>query len=198
MANHQFIKVAIEGMTCASCVRRVEKALLKVPGVASAEVNLATETAVAAVPVGVRVDDLIAAVRAAGYDARPAQVARPAGPDRTWWPVVAAALLTLPLVLPMLGEPLGADWGLPGWLQWLLATPVQFVLGARFYKAGWKALMARTGNMDLLVALGTSAAYGLSVYLMIKHWAHEMSHFYFEASANTLWLSRWKPSVQGA
>ena len=67
------------------------------------------------------------------------------------------------------------DWALPGWVQLLLATPVQFVLGARFYRAGWKALRARTGNMDLLVALGTSAAYGLSVYKLIAGTAWRIS-----------------------
>jgi P-type Cu+ transporter len=188
MSNQQFIKVSIEGMTCASCVQRVEKALLKVPGVSAAEVNLATETAVAAVPVGTRVETLISAVRAAGYEARPASETRPVTADRSWWPVLASALLTLPLVLPMIAGPFGADWALHGWVQWLLATPVQLVLGARFYKAGWKALLAGTGNMDLLVALGTSSAYGLSLYLMVLHWGHEMTHFYFEASSAVITL----------
>ena len=159
----------IAGMTCASCVARVEKALAAVPGVRGASVNLATEKA--------RIDGvaapaaLIAALQAAGYAA---QVEAPAAPgaapsgDRaalpSWWPVAIASLLSLPLVAPMLGAPFGADWMLPGWLQWLLATPVQFWLGARFYRAGWHALRAGAGNMDLLVAIGTSAAYGLSLY----------------------------------
>ncbi|NIV39059.1 MAG: copper-transporting ATPase, partial [Anaerolineae bacterium] len=86
-----------------------------------------------------------------------------------WWPVVLAAVLSLPLVLPMVGMPFGADWALNGWVQLALATPVQFWLGARFYRAGWKALRAGTGNMDLLVALGTSAGYGLSLYLLFRH-----------------------------
>jgi Cu+-exporting ATPase len=77
---------------------------------------------------------------------------------------------------------------LPGWLQWLLATPVQFWLGARFYRAGWRAVKAGTGNMDLLVALGTSAAYGLSVYQLIVHGSHGMLHLYFEASAVVITL----------
>jgi Cu+-exporting ATPase len=80
-----------------------------------------------------------------------------------------------------------AGWALPGWLQLALATPVQFWLGVRFYRAGWKALRARTGNMDLLVALGTSAAYGLSVYMLWRHWEHE-PHLYFEASAAVISL----------
>ena len=77
-------------------------------------------------------------------------------------PVWIAAALSVPLVLPMIAGWIGSDWMLPAWVQWLLATPVQFVIGARFYKSGWKAARAGAGNMDLLVALGTSAAYGLS------------------------------------
>jgi Cu+-exporting ATPase len=91
-------------------------------------------------------------------------------------------------MLPMLAGPFGADWSLPGWVQLVLATPVQFVFGARFYRAGWKALLARSGNMDLLVALGTSAAYGLSLYLLVRHGDDGMAHLYFEASAVVITL----------
>lgn len=83
----------------------------------------------------------------------------------------------------MLGMLFGQDWTLNGWIQLALATPVQFWLGARFYRAGWKALRAGAGNMDLLVALGTSAGYGLSLYLLFKHAEHGTPHLYFEASA---------------
>jgi Cu+-exporting ATPase len=96
--------------------------------------------------------------------------------------------LSLPLVLPMLGMLFGADWVLPGWWQLALATPVQFWLGARFYRAGWKALKARSGNMDLLVALGTSAGYGLSLYLLLARGGHGTTHLYFEASAVVITL----------
>jgi Cu+-exporting ATPase len=82
----------------------------------------------------------------------------------------------------------GADWALPGWWQFALATPVQFWLGARFYRAGWKALKARAGNMDLLVALGTSAAWGLSVYELLRHGSGATGHLYFEASAVVITL----------
>jgi Cu+-exporting ATPase len=187
MQTSKLIKLPIEGMTCASCVRRVEKALKAVPGVASAEVNLATESAAVALAEGASADALVAAVRNAGYEARLAPLPKPRH-DRSWWPAAAAALLTAPLMLPMLGGLFGADWLLPAWMQLALATPVQFVLGARFYRAGWKALLARTGNMDLLVALGTSAAYGLSVYLMIEHAEHGMPHLYFEAGAAVITL----------
>jgi Cu+-exporting ATPase len=181
-ATH-LIKLPIEGMTCASCVTRVEKALKKVPGVAEAEVNLATETATVRLGAGAAPEALVEAVRKAGYEARLVPQAAPEH-DRSWWPVAVAAALTLPLALPMVGSPFGADWMLPGWLQLALATPVQFWLGARFYRAGWKALLARTGNMDLLVALGTSAAFGLSVYMLFKN----QHHYYFEASAAVITL----------
>jgi Cu+-exporting ATPase len=181
MQTANLIKLPIEGMTCASCVARVEKALKAVPGVGSAEVNLATEIATVALAEGAAPESLVAAVRKAGYEARFAPAPKVAK-DKSWWPVAAAATLSAPLLLPML-----AGWALPGWLQLALATPVQFWLGVRFYRAGWKALRARTGNMDLLVALGTSAAYGLSVYMLWRHWEHE-PHLYFEASAAVISL----------
>lgn len=187
----QQTELAIEGMTCASCVGRVEKALLAVPGVSAATVNLATEKATVTALAGVSFATLAAAIDKAGYVAKPVEATSTA-PSATglpqWWPVLVGALLTLPLMLPMLLESFGIDWTLDGWVQLALATPVQFWLGARFYRAGWKAVKAGTGNMDLLVALGTSAAYGLSVYLLWKHAEHGMSHVYFEASAAVITL----------
>ena len=179
----------VEGMTCASCVARVEKALRKVPGVTGASVNLATETATvhATTPV---TEAAIAAIRKAGYEARPREQATGAAPAaaREGREVAIAALLTAPLVVPMIADLLGRHWMLPAWIQFLLATPVQFYFGARFYRAGWKALLAGSGNMDLLVALGTSAAYFLSLYL----WATQGGgvHLYFEAAAVVITLVR--------
>jgi len=186
-------ELAIGGMTCASCVNRIEKALRAVPGVIDANVNLATERAhVRALP-ELSIEALVAAVVAAGYRANV-----PASPDlpqatpspgagaekddarerRHLWLAIA---LSLPLVLPMLALPFGVHAMLPGWVQFALATPVQFWLGARFYRAGWHALKARSGNMDLLVALGTSAGYGLSVWHLLAGGHH--AALYFEASA---------------
>lgn len=187
------VTLAIGGMTCASCVARVEKALLKVPGVASASVNLATERATIKYSPQTTPQDLIDAIARAGYDARLPATQAPAQPERSrlpdWWPVALSAALTLPLIVPMIGNALGLHWMLPGWLQLALATPVQFWLGARFYRGGWKALKARTGNMDLLVALGTSAAYGLSAYLLLFHRDAAMrGHLYFEAGAAVITL----------
>ena len=180
----------IEGMTCASCVNRVEKALLKVPGVNSAVVNLATEQATVCWRGPASDDALLSAVDKAGYAARALTPEQPATAwvAPPWWPVALSAALTLPLVAPMLLQLLGVDWMLNAWWQLVLATPVQFGLGWHFYRAAWKAVLAKAGNMDLLVALGTSAAYGLSLYMLFKHGEHGMAHLYFEASASVITL----------
>jgi Cu+-exporting ATPase len=176
--------LTIEGMTCASCVRRVEKALAQVPGVTAAEVNLATETA--RISGASDTAALIAAVRKAGYGAH-VHVEHETAAPAPLWPVLLAAALSLPLVVPMVGDLFGAHWMLPGWLQLALATPVQLGLGARFYVAAWKALRARSGNMDLLVAIGTSAGYGLSLWHLLTD-TDAMPHLYFEASAVVITL----------
>jgi len=182
------IELNIEGMTCASCVGRVERALLKVPGVRSAAVNLASERAHVEVIGTPDPAALIQAVEAAGYQASAGEQQQPAQDaerrlQRERWAVIAALLLAAPLVLPMFAELFGGHWMLPAWIQFLLATPVQFILGARFYVAGWKAVRAGAGNMDLLVAIGTSAGYGLSLYQWWATPTGQMPHLYFEASA---------------
>ena len=166
--KQQEFRLAIGGMTCSSCSLRVEKALRKVDGVLQAQVNLALETAsIIARPV-VTIDNLLQAVLAAGYQARAENA--PAKPiQHEARAVIICALLSLPLVLPMLAMPFGLHWMLPPWLQFALATPVQFVFGARFYRAAWGALRARSANMDLLVALGTTAAWSLSVWLWLSN-----------------------------
>ncbi|MES3019981.1 MAG: heavy metal translocating P-type ATPase [Pseudomonadota bacterium] len=186
------LALRIDGMTCASCVARVERALLKVPGVQSAAVNLATEQAEVVRDRSVAdTATLIRAVHDAGYEAHDlpdtADAPAPPSPAPSVRPVVVAALLSAPLLLPMLAAPFDphAHALVPGWLQWLLATPVQFWLGARFYRAGWSALRNGSANMDLLVALGTSAAYGLSVYELLRGAA---GHLYFESAAVVITL----------
>ncbi|MGW8464578.1 heavy metal translocating P-type ATPase [Pseudomonas sp. CLCA07] len=182
------LELSIDGMTCASCVGRVERALAKVPGVKSVSVNLANERAHLELLGHIDPQSLIAAVTKAGYSASVWEVEHPLTDTqqqrlhRERWALIMAIILALPLVLPMLLQPFGVHWMLPAWMQFLLATPVQFIFGARFYVAAWKAVRAGAGNMDLLVALGTSAGYGLSVY----EWATaagRMPHLYFEASA---------------
>lgn len=168
----------IEGMTCASCVKRVEKALQKVPGVSRALVNLATEKAHVEWQAAVgSSEELIAAVTQAGYKAQTVAEGKTSAPA-SYHPFLAS-LLTLPLVLPMLAAVFGWHFMLPAWLQLALTLPLQFGLGWRFYASAWKAVQARSGNMDLLVVLGTSAAFGLSLYQMGKGG----SHLYFESSA---------------
>jgi Cu+-exporting ATPase len=196
------VDLPIEGMTCASCTARVERALRRLPFVLDVSVNLASESARVTV-IGEAADRepaLAAAVEAAGYAVTPraapgpgeagaaAPGARPDDPvrrrlDAERRRVTIALALTAPLALPMLALPFGLHWMPPAWLQCLLATPVQFVLGARFYRAGWKALRAGTGNMDLLVAIGTSAAWGLSTWSWLTAPPGHAPHLYYEASA---------------
>jgi len=188
----QTIRLEIEGMTCATCVARLEKALRAVPGVSNVGVNLASESAQVELVSGVATArDLIQAVTAAGYGATATSDAATATPvDRTRG-LQRDALLALVLALPLLvGTHLslfGIAWSMPAWLQWLLATPVQFWCARRFYIAAAKAVRAGTGNMDLLVSLGTLAAYGLSLYLWLEggqeHGATHAPHLYFEAAA---------------
>ncbi|KMM79405.1 heavy metal translocating P-type ATPase [Pseudomonas deceptionensis] len=183
------LELDINGMTCASCAGRVEKALAKVPGVKNVSVNLASERAHIELFGEVDANVLINAVSQAGYGASVHQNEKSTQDDqqkrlhRERWALTLAIVLALPLVLPMVLAPFGMHWMLPAWAQFLLATPVQFILGARFYVAAWKAVKAGAGNMDLLVALGTSAGYGLSIYEWVTAAPGTMPHLYFEASA---------------
>ncbi|MCX7080223.1 MAG: heavy metal translocating P-type ATPase [Pseudomonas sp.] len=185
----QSLELSIGGMTCASCVGRVERALAKVAGVKSVSVNLANERAHLELLGQIPPATLIAAVSKAGYSASLWQSEQSTFTDqqqrlhRERWALLLAIILALPLVLPMLVQPFGLHWMLPAWVQFALATPVQFIFGARFYVAAWKAVRAGAGNMDLLVALGTSAGYGLSLYVWATATAGSMPHLYFEASA---------------
>jgi Cu+-exporting ATPase len=188
--NSEFFSLDIGGMTCASCVSRVEKALSKIPGVEAATVNLATEQARVRIKRGSsNLAEIIALVQKTGYEAKESSVRGHLDQKgvKSFWAadglgrVILSFLLSAPLFLPMLLMPFGMHWSLTGWWQLALATPVQFILGWRFYVAGYKSLMAGAGNMDLLVALGTSAAYGLSLYILLtSSHAHEL---YFEGSA---------------
>lgn len=190
--NSDFYTLDIGGMTCASCVARVEKTMGNIPGVEAATVNLATEQAKIRVSHGsaIRIEDIISLIKKTGYEAKESTLhnSRSEPSSKLFWAhdglgrVLLSFILSAPLVLPMLFMPFGIHWSLSPIWQFALATPVQFILGWRFYKAGYKSLMAGAGNMDLLVALGTSAAYGLSVYQM---WVapHAHQELYFEGSA---------------
>tara|TARA_B100001939_G_scaffold86036_1_gene73653 strand:+ start:8644 stop:10914 length:2271 start_codon:yes stop_codon:yes gene_type:complete len=192
--NSQEAFFAIDGMTCASCVARVEKAVLGVQGVSSVTINLATERAYvygrefspeavqsAIAGAGYKASYLTDGAGSPGGDA--SDKTRSAKSDKELRHVLIGTVLSLPLLAGMVGSLLDADWALPGWLQLVLATPVQFWLGGRFYNGAVKAVRARAGNMDLLVVLGTSAAFGLSLYLMLTAGAGETPHLYFEASS---------------
>ena len=195
-SSEQVWQLGIAGMTCASCVARVERALKKVPGVEEASVNLATESARVRSAAALTREMISAAVQNAGYEPvwpsdapDDAEAGKAQAPDLERRHLLMAVALSTPLVLPMFALLFGAHWMLPGWLQLVLATPVQFWLGARFYRAGWGALKAGSGNMDLLVAIGTSAAYGLSVHQLLAPAAHHGEvHLYFEASAVVITL----------
>ena len=188
----QAYDIGIGGMTCASCVARVEKALKKVPGVDAASVNLATESAHITVHGPDASEGVLRrAIRDAGYEPLAPADTNAMQATSAWTgfaPVAMGLLLSAPLVLPMLGDLFGRHWMLPAWLQFMLATPVQFILGARFYRAGWHALKALTGNMDLLVSIGTTAGWLLSVWLWLSAHEGHAPHLYFEGSAVVITL----------
>lgn len=190
------VDLTIEGMTCASCSGRVERALRGVAGVATASVNLAAETA-QITGSGIAAATLIAAVQKAGYDAHDRktlssadEATRHATDARHEWVQLGiAAALTTPLLLSMIASLAGFAMALPGWAALALATPVQFWTGARFYRASYKALRAGAATMDVLVALGTSAAYGMSLYLLVRSWLiGGTPALYFDSSAIVITL----------
>ncbi|MFO7262954.1 MAG: heavy metal translocating P-type ATPase [Bacillota bacterium] len=180
--------LAISGMTCAACANRVERALKKVDGVVAVYVNLANEKAtVQYVPGQVDERQFIAAVEKAGYGA---QVMRPADEAarraarrrqelREWAAFWVGAVLSLPFLVQMVGDFAGWPWMMPPWWQFALATVVQFTIGWRFLRGAYAALRAGSANMDVLVAMGTLAAYGYSTALLFSGHTHG---FYFEAS----------------
>jgi Cu+-exporting ATPase len=187
------IDLDIKGMTCASCVNRVEKALKKDEGVLKASVNLATEKARVEIdPSKVNAQTLISLIEKAGYEANIPEAGKQIktaekenGSEKML--LIFSSLLTLPLIIPMFLEMVSVHWMLPPLWQLVLATPVQFMVGKRFYVSAYKALKAKTGNMELLVAIGTSAAYFLSLYHMLTS-THHMPTLYFESSAVVITL----------
>ncbi|CAA7612037.1 copper transporter [Magnetospirillum sp. LM-5] len=186
------LEFRIGGMTCAACSTRLEKVLGRVPGVEAASVNLAAERATIIGRAGAA--ELVVAVEKAGFtahliadgedstSAEEAQQARDLAHQWRWFWV--SAVLTLPLVAPMILAPFGSDWMLSGGWQWLLATPVQFGAGWRFYRGAWASLRGGAGNMDVLVALGSSAAYGMSAWVV----AQGHGGLYFEGAAAVVTL----------
>ena len=194
--NTQVVDLSVGGMTCAACAARIEKQLNKLPGV-EAVVNLASERAhVRFAPDTVDAQRILATVVKAGFTASVARdetreaekLAKMATYRRELVQFWIAAALTLPLLAEMVfmfGGSAHHDL-LPRWLQWLLATPVQFWIGRRFYVGAWKSLRAGAGNMDVLVALGTSTAWIVSAVVTAAGLHHQ--HVYFEASSTVITL----------
>ena len=188
-APQGYVELDLEGMTCAACAARIETNLNKLEGV-EASVNLATDRAtVRFEPARADVGKLIATVRDTGYDARVAQEGEirdhSAAHRKAFREFLVAAVLTAPSLAEMAAMASGRHGLLPGWLQFALATPVQFWSGWRFYAGAWKSLASGSANMDVLVALGTSAAYFLSAAVLLFG---APGHLYFEASAAVVTL----------
>ncbi len=188
------LELAIRGMTCAACATRIEKVLNRVPG-AQAVVNFATERATVRIANGAPdATALIAAVRRAGYDAHPVSADAPEAGDarqraqyrRELRHFLIAAVLTVPFMVQMAGMFLGGPHEMlpPVW-QAVLAAPVQFWIGGRFYAGAWHALRGGGANMDVLIALGTSMAYGYSLAVVALGLP---LHVYFEASVSIITL----------
>jgi Cu+-exporting ATPase len=188
------VTLNVGGMSCAGCARGVEKAASAVPGVLSVEVNLALETAQISTTPGLAVDDLITAIDTAGYSATLPEVdvtsvTEPGISEKFWstpgFHLLVGIILSAPMVAQMVLMLFGLKPFLAPWFEWLLATPVQFWIGARFYKGALRAIKTRAGNMDVLVALGTSAAYFFSLYLWLRG---GQGHLYFESAAVVITL----------
>lgn len=190
----QSVQLQISGMTCAGCSEHIQKVLNKLPGV-TANVNLATEKAsVNFKPGSTTVRNLIEIILKEGYHAteisetnhineKNRRIAAYQAELRMFW---FSAMLTLPLMLQMstMFSDTTADF-IPRWLQWTIATPVQFWVGRRFYKGAWFALRGGTANMDVLVALGTSMAYFFSAVVTLLKLDQ---HVYFESGAAIITL----------
>lgn len=190
----------VRGMTCAACANRIEKGLKRLPGVSSATVNLALESAqVQYDPAQVSVQDLQQKVKKLGYEALLKEEQKQAHVDhrtteiqRQQWRLILSAVLSFPLLWAMVSHFSFTSFiwvpelFMNPWFQLALATPVQFLIGGRFYAGAYKALRNKSANMDVLVALGTSAAYFYSLYLTLTAAAingHHSIELYYETSA---------------
>jgi Cu+-exporting ATPase len=194
----QSLSLPVKGMTCAACSTRLERVLGKVAGVEQALVSLAAERAdIRFDGDRARPEDLVAAIVRAGFEA---DLSRQGDEDldreeaehaaesaRHLRMLVLSALLTLPLVGQMVLDMAGLHIMIPAVIQLLLAAPVQFWIGARFYSGAWASLKGGAGNMDVLVVLGTSAAFGLSAWHVAAGDAHH-GNLYFEGAAVVITL----------
>jgi len=190
-SNLQVTDLQVTGMHCGSCSARLEKVLNQLPEV-EATVSIATEKAhISFNPDSSNLAELIKAIQGAGFDAHPLRdfaaekQARAATLRQQQTQFIFSVLLTAPLLMEMLFMVAGVHLALPGWLQFAFATPVQFWIGWRFYSGAWSSLRNGGANMDVLVALGTSAAYLMSVAVLIFGLDQPL---YFEASATLITL----------
>ncbi len=191
-ANDLAVTLDIEGMTCASCVRRVERALGKVEGVETASVNFASETARVTLGRDIPTEQLIAAVEKAGYAAKESagdrDEERAAHAKRTLITLIAGAVLAIPTIviamaMDIAGMHINDDRQLTGYILLALATPVQFGLGWRYYRGAFASLRHLNPNMDVLVALGTTVAWAFSAWVVL---ADRHENMYFDVSAAVL------------
>ncbi|MDQ0172250.1 heavy metal translocating P-type ATPase [Paenibacillus tundrae] len=222
------VDLDITGMTCAACSARIEKGLSRLPGVSRANVNLALETGHVEYTAGVlKASDITAKIRQLGYGAELQQTGEETSSvrerelQRKKWKWMISAALSIPLLWAMVGHFSFTSWiwvpdlFMNPWFQLLLATPVQFVIGWQFYVGAYKALRSGSANMDVLVALGTSAAFFYSLYLTLTsgylpagtmdHGAMETStaavpmvELYYETSAiliTLILLGKWFEAV---
>ncbi len=185
----EVIDLNIKGMNCSACVGRIEKGLLKENGILKVQINLATEKAKVEIEEKtISPATLIQLIKKIGYEAS-IQNSKGKGlqaddlkPELI--KLVVCSLLTIPLLIPMFFMGDKHHQIIPSWVQLILATPVQFYFGAKFYKGAWLSLKSKIGDMNLLVALGTTSAYGLSLYGII----YNPYQIYFESSATVITL----------
>ncbi len=189
------LEFAIYGMTCAACSSRIEKVLSKMDGVVKAVVNLPNETATVTYYRNVVTErDVIEKIKAIGYDAKvrnekaSTDTHKEKEMKKMQWKLIISAILSAPLLLTMLDHLFGIavpNIFMNPWFQFALATPIQFIIGWQFYVSAYKNLKTKSANMDVLVALGTSAAYFYSLYEAILTIGNPsyVPHLYFETSA---------------
>ncbi|MFQ3292051.1 cation transporter, partial [Reinekea sp.] len=180
----------VQNITCASCISRIEKVLLKMPGIISATANLAnSQLQVKWVNGLVQKSDITTKLAAINYPVvendESSNEEQGASKNTLALSAMMGAVLSLPMVIGMIGEMSGLAWMIPAWIQFLLTLPIQFVIGWRFYVGAYFSLKNGSANMDVLVALGTTTAFLYSLYL----WLFTPSmHLYFEAAAVVITL----------
>lgn len=195
VSEEQELRLLVEGMDCASCVTRIEKSIMKLPGITQANVNLASGEATVHFHRGqVTLPDIVQQVESAGYlasevpntrkEIEEKEQAAEARFKKQINNFIGAAALTIPVFIVGMTH-IEADWA--NWVMFLLSTPVVFWFGRSFFVNAWKALKMRSADMDLLVAVGTGAAYLYSIIAMffpqLFAGAHDAHHVYFEAAA---------------